>query len=768
MDNIRLNLADDFSDDFRAKAERVPAKAIGLPARALNIISSSDIDHSYDAITFVLNGFSGISGVGAKTISESQAAVHKFIKIIEAASENEINKLIDSREEYFASANGNLVEAFPAIVELYLSKKSKKNQERDSDVLKKRFGLNGSKKYTLDDIGTYYDVTRERIRQIEAKSIKEIGLLLSGSLNQKGWRISDNLVDGHKKTCNKISALEWVSLKTDIENIFINQYGDALSNDYLDLFMEACGYVKLPQSVQGFRGSLSESWIHSKEYKKSEIEAVFQALDVVYDSAISISAFDLIIAAKKKSKSTITNNSLEAALKATNDIDFNGEYVEVKFSRLRSAADKAIRILESHGKPVHFSKITQEINLLNSTNSSSGHVKETNLKNQLVADNRFTPIGRSGEWGLSAWDNLNNITIIQAIEKVLHTSGVPLKFTEIESEVSKLRPDASTKSLKVYLNDQPLFVRVARNEYALSAWRLKPAPKVRKKETVSKKEFITALQASLEKKNPIDFPELITAVSDRTKLGEISVRQRISGTNGLEIKKQDGKRCKVVFCSSPETLLENIEDTSLLRDRVQEEIKSILFEQPNISIKKGDLYKEVVKNVECIRPTFYHYLDVMTDIHQFKDGNNYYAVYQHEEQVDKIEIDIDKFNADTKTKSLLERPLSLLTVSNVDIALFELGLIFENRLKEYLLQKKIEGAMKVNSKDTSKLVHMISCVVREGVISKGHHLSTLREERNNRAHGKPPSLQERQELFNKAHYISELFVKYICYFGEKI
>ena len=216
MDTIQLNLSEDFSDDFKAKARKVPVKAIGLPARALNVIASNGIEHSYEAIVFVLNGFTGIAGVGAKTISKSQAAVHQFIKIVETASEPEINQLIDSREEYFASANGNLVEAFPAIVELYLSKKAKKNQERDGDVLKKRFGLDGGKIYTLDDIGTYYDVSRERIRQIEAKAIKEIGLLLNGSLNQKGWKISDDLVNGYKNTCAEISKSEWFILKTDI------------------------------------------------------------------------------------------------------------------------------------------------------------------------------------------------------------------------------------------------------------------------------------------------------------------------------------------------------------------------------------------------------------------------------------------------------------------------------------------------------------------------------------------------------------------------
>lgn len=478
-------------------------------------------------------------------------------------------------------------------------------------------------------------------------------------------------------------------MKLDIEKILLEQYGSTLDSGHLDLFMEVCGYEKLPQNIHEFRGSLSESWFFPKEFKKSKLYATFQALDIIYDSASSISIFELIILTKKKSKLTIENNCIESALRATNDIDLNGEYVEVNFSRLRNAADKAIRILESNGKPLHFSKITQEINLINHKYKSSDHVKESNLTNQLVADNRFTPIGRSGEWGLSSWGNLNNITIIQAIEKVLHTSGSPLKFSEIESEVLKIRPDASNKSLKVYLNDQPIFVRVGTNEYALSAWRLSPAPKVKKKEVVSKVDFIIAIQEVLEKENPIDFPSLIEAVKDKTKLAQASVRQRILGIDGLDISKQEGKRCKVVSCHNLEFLLENLEETELLRDRIQKEIRSILFEQPNIKIKKGDLYKEVVKNVECIKPTFYHYLDIMSDIHQFKNGNDYYAVFQHEEKVDKIEIDLDKYNADPETKILLQRPLSFLTVANVDIALFELGIIFEDRVKEFLLHQKI-------------------------------------------------------------------------------
>ena len=46
--------------------------------------------------------------------------------------------------------------------------------EREADVVKKRFGWNDDEEKTLEEIGLEYGVTRERIRQIEAKAIRRI------------------------------------------------------------------------------------------------------------------------------------------------------------------------------------------------------------------------------------------------------------------------------------------------------------------------------------------------------------------------------------------------------------------------------------------------------------------------------------------------------------------------------------------------------------------------------------------------------------------
>jgi RNA polymerase primary sigma factor len=46
--------------------------------------------------------------------------------------------------------------------------------ERERQVLELRFGLVDGKDHTLDEVSSYFNVTRERIRQIEAKALRKL------------------------------------------------------------------------------------------------------------------------------------------------------------------------------------------------------------------------------------------------------------------------------------------------------------------------------------------------------------------------------------------------------------------------------------------------------------------------------------------------------------------------------------------------------------------------------------------------------------------
>jgi RNA polymerase primary sigma factor len=46
---------------------------------------------------------------------------------------------------------------------------------READVLRLRFGVGSAGEHTLEEVGRKYRVTRERIRQIEAKALRKLG-----------------------------------------------------------------------------------------------------------------------------------------------------------------------------------------------------------------------------------------------------------------------------------------------------------------------------------------------------------------------------------------------------------------------------------------------------------------------------------------------------------------------------------------------------------------------------------------------------------------
>ena len=46
--------------------------------------------------------------------------------------------------------------------------------DREKDVIKKRFGIDEDQAFTLEEIGKEFNVTRERIRQIELKALKKL------------------------------------------------------------------------------------------------------------------------------------------------------------------------------------------------------------------------------------------------------------------------------------------------------------------------------------------------------------------------------------------------------------------------------------------------------------------------------------------------------------------------------------------------------------------------------------------------------------------
>lgn len=111
-----------------------------------------------------------------------EEATHKIKNILKAAEEPISLELPVGDEEN--STLGDFIEDQEAAVPLdSASKDILRDQvrasltvltERERQVLELRFGLNDGKDHTLEEVSQHFDVTRERIRQIEAKALRKL------------------------------------------------------------------------------------------------------------------------------------------------------------------------------------------------------------------------------------------------------------------------------------------------------------------------------------------------------------------------------------------------------------------------------------------------------------------------------------------------------------------------------------------------------------------------------------------------------------------
>ena len=71
------------------------------------------------------------------------------------------------------------------------NKKSELHQREDK-ILKLRFGIDGTKRYTFAEIGQMYDLSEERIRRIQVSNLRELREISKSSLFQYRRRPLDS------------------------------------------------------------------------------------------------------------------------------------------------------------------------------------------------------------------------------------------------------------------------------------------------------------------------------------------------------------------------------------------------------------------------------------------------------------------------------------------------------------------------------------------------------------------------------------------------
>ena len=333
--------------------------------------------------------------------------------------------------------------------------------ERERDVLVRRFGLHGANRETLEEIGKIHKLTRERIRQIETTSIKRLRQLenldgyLSGLKN-----IIINLLEEHGGLMEKeylFNNLVNFSIgggKNGENEIKHKRHFDFLISKLLHDEFEAVGDSKyFKESLKLKYQSLEHLEALAKELldKIQEVKKIFMTEELVdlskelesyknnqekFNPAGNLDISGILANDLFKEKADVVNANkvIYSILQAAKKIEQNkfgfwgvNDSREIKPKTIN---DKIYLILKNSGKPMHFAEIADKIN---QTSFDKKKANAATVHNELILDEKYILVGR-GLYGLKEWGYQKG-TVADVIEKIMSEAGEPLSREEIINKV---------------------------------------------------------------------------------------------------------------------------------------------------------------------------------------------------------------------------------------------------------------------------------------------------------------------------------------------
>ena len=325
--------------------------------------------------------------------------------------------------------------------------------DKEAMVIQKRFALKGEQKQTLEKIGKHFNVTRERIRQIESIALSklkrtvrttrldEVNALAKEILRSRGGLLREDIliteclkrIAGAKDIDGAVLRLSF-SIDPDIvagsrAQSFIPFWRlETLSMDDVTLIVNSI--VKILRKRKNCMAT-------------DEIVSAIQALNL----------FDGRIPSRELISSCL---AIDERLR---EITEGWGLTEWRFVRPRSIRDKVEIILRKSGEPLHFMDIA---NRIKDAMFDHKNVTVQAVHNELIRYPQFVLVGR-GLYALSEWGYQPG-TVADVIEKILIEKG-PLSKKEIIAEVGKQRT-VKVGTISLNLQKMPYFKRVGRAVYA--------------------------------------------------------------------------------------------------------------------------------------------------------------------------------------------------------------------------------------------------------------------------------------------------------------
>lgn len=464
---------------------------------------------------------------------------------------------------------------------------------------------------------------------------------------------------------------------------------------------------------------------------------------------------------------------MEKALQLCPGVVFDGQsQYKLHLNALPSLGHKARRVLADAGKPLHFREIARRINESAVKAGEKRPIERLQgLTSQLSQRDWFEPIGRSGSWCLAVWEEVRTDSVVELMKEALSARQEGTSSQEIHAYVEQFRPEVPQNTIVTLLHmREDLFIRVGRNRYELTSWGGKPASKEMRSSSAITELFKEIVQSMAEEQDASTFPlaELVSTLRDRGDLPDSTVRARISKSDWAKVfDADDGTKLVEVDIETLASIEPGRNYPSPITDKVEEAVREYLLKEPNARAQVVDIWKHVTAVTGVKRPTIYAVLDDMEGLKKSQEGKKLFASLEGFGEESRVELPGLELIPEGDVRDALESVRAKLNVKDIDIGLFQLGKIFENEVRQLLVAGKRVGKFEVSNRDLSSLSRMIDAVVRVGEIREAHHLTLLREQRNERAHGDIPSEKERRELLSHAPFLVKLYMTYILQLNER-
>lgn len=334
----------------------------------------------------------------------------------------------------------------------------KKLSTKESDVLKRRFGLCDTPKETLEAIGNSFKVTRERIRQIENLAIK---------------KIKDNS--------------EFNALVRPVEHVVmsvLDEYGGIMNEEFLleELFPTGSS----PSNDQAVMFILSElidfrfdrvgpnrKFTKSWKVKTTDLKFVEDVIGVLEEiignqgQPLDITTlYDRIKEHPfyKEHSDRINQNVIISYLEVSKVLARNpfDEYGLQKWGSVmpRRMNDKIYLVLKKTGKPMHFVDIAKKI-----TEVFKKEAYPPTVHNELILNKHYVLVGR-GIYALKEWGYQRGV-VSDVIGQILQENTEPVSRDVIVREVLKRRI-VKKNTIHLALTNKKRFSKLADGRYVLT------------------------------------------------------------------------------------------------------------------------------------------------------------------------------------------------------------------------------------------------------------------------------------------------------------